>query len=391
MKLLKKWAVSLMLLPAIYLASCGSGKNEKDKQDDITTQSPPPTLVNPSSGDVHTPNDTSSSMSGGRSEPTASATTSSTTAERSTGKKSGSTGLSHTDRTAITASGESKNRVTKKTKTPLYEQNKGTTHHSSLSKEKSSKTDDQLAQAKDKSSKTEIERITDTAASKLRELGDTTAKKIQAITDTAAKKMDRLADSTATDLSKLGDSSTMPMHHMMMGDSTGKTPAHWMTDSSGKKSTMDTGINFNSSVFIPDQIRSNYAEIKMARMAIDKSQNDAVKQVATTLENDHNSLLRELQAMAKNPVNGADSIPTSENDMAKQHMDMMKNMTGQEFDRQWLQHMHMMHDQKIRMFEQAETNNSIQDAELRIWVEKTLPTLRKHRDMLAQTLNAINK
>jgi predicted outer membrane protein len=77
--------------------------------------------------------------------------------------------------------------------------------------------------------------------------------------------------------------------------------------------------------------------------------------------------------------------------MAKHHLDMMKNLTGQEFDRQWLQHMHMMHEQKVQMFEQAESNNSIQDAQLRIWVNKTLPTLRKHRDMLAQQLNSQNR
>jgi predicted outer membrane protein len=106
------------------------------------------------------------------------------------------------------------------------------------------------------------------------------------------------------------------------------------------------------------------------------------------LENDHNTLLRELQTLANNSSTGNDSLPTSENEMARHHQDMMKNLTGQEFDRQWLQHMHMMHEQKVQMFEQAESNNSVQDAQLRIWMNKTLPTLRKHRDMLAQQLNS---
>jgi hypothetical protein len=43
------------------------------------------------------------------------------------------------------------------------------------------------------------------------------------------------------------------------------------------------------------------------------------------------------------------------------------------------------------MFEQAETNNSIQDEDVRAWVTKTLPTLRKHRDELAQAMNNTNK
>jgi putative membrane protein len=124
---------------------------------------------------------------------------------------------------------------------------------------------------------------------------------------------------------------------------------------------------------------------------VEQSRNDQVKRIARSIENDHNALLRQLQTLARSGNMPSDSIPTMESDEAKSHLDMMKGTSGQEFDNQWLQKIHAIHEQKIRWFEQAEANNSIQDTELREWVRKTLPTLRKHRDQIAQAMSSTNK
>lgn len=127
----------------------------------------------------------------------------------------------------------------------------------------------------------------------------------------------------------------------------------------------------------------------MARLAIDQASSSDVKNIARILENDHNQALRELQTLARNQADLSGSLPTSESDSAKQHISMMRNSRGSDFDRTWVSHMHAMHEQGVRNFEMAE--NTITDTNLKNWVSKMLPKLRDHRDRLAQLERNLSK
>ena len=66
-------------------------------------------------------------------------------------------------------------------------------------------------------------------------------------------------------------------------------------------------------------------------------------------------------------------------------MDELRDSTGKEFDAKYREQQIKAHDGAIRLFESAARNAD--DADLRELADKTLPTLRKHREMLGDRMD----
>jgi len=445
MKWTKNWVAAMLMVPGLYLAGCGSGNNENDTTDTLSTQSPPPadagssTMDQPgttgmdttasarpgSTGTTGTPDATGSTGTTGVSETdntrtvtgTTGETRRTTTARRAPRRRTtASTRRTTTDRTTVT---DDRTMTTDETRTDTAVWNRTTddtrTTEDTRDDQTTGDTTTSRIRALGDSAASTVDRIGDTVASRTERFGDTVSSRLERFGDTAADRMDRLGDTVTSRIREMGEdedsinlrtdtSSTMSdstrrdqrnITEMTEENRTGNisdSADQETMDSSGNVSTMGAGMSFNPTVFIPAQIRANYAEIKLASLALERSDNEEIKRIAGMLETDHNAALRELQALAGNEDAAlADSLPNMESDHAKHHLDMMRNLAIDEFNSQWLSHMHMMHDQKIQMFEQAVANNSIQDEEIRAWVTKILPTLRKHRDDLAQAMNNTNK
>lgn len=453
MKWSKNWVAAAMLVPGIFLASCGSGGNNNETSDTLSTQSAPPSDDNSSTYDTQNMGDSSTtSGTGVGATPGTSGTTGTTDAGSSvspgtSGTKGtpGSTGsdisTSGTNRAVTGTTGETKRTTatkkrsyrsstgisrTKSTgttgtaRTSITDQNTTDDRTSSITGDPSTTTQSSSDIMTGRDTTSALRDVTDTASNRVTRLGDTVSSSLDRMGDTASQRLRGLGATASDRMRQLGDTASDRLRQL--GGDTSGTGTNTTFDSTrgnqgniygmtgqektgnyadttgtgtdtsrGNTSTMDAGMSFTPSRFIPGQIRANYAEIKMARMAIEQSGNDDVKRIAKTIENDHNALLRQLQTLARTGNMTSDSIPTMENDQARSHLEMMKGMSGLEFNTQWLQHMHTMHEQKIMLFEQAEANNSIPDTDLRNWVSKTLPILRKHRDQLAQAMTSTNK
>lgn len=268
---------------------------------------------------------------------------------------------------------------------------------------------------------TRVKRFRDTTTKRMREFGDTASNRMRRFRDTASNRMDRFGDTTRSRIHRMEDTLSNRMDRMgndqdtsmrnneTLGnvfDSTrgnkgnisglrgrdrqgnfSDTTDPENRDSSRTTSTIDAGMGFSAHRFITNQLESNYGEVKMARMAIDRSRNNEIKRIARMLENDHNTVIRELQSLARNNNLSQDSLPTMEGRMGKQQMDQLQNSGGDEFDKLWAQQMLTNHEQKIQMFEQMQSNEQITDSNIKNWVVKTLPTLRKHRDELSRFSN----
>ena len=129
--------------------------------------------------------------------------------------------------------------------------------------------------------------------------------------------------------------------------------------------------------FVYEVIESNYAEIKLAELANQRSRNNEVKQIAQTLLNDHSASLNELKTLAQSK---AISIPVEERPSAKRKLDNLADKSGDEFDKSWCNEMMDIHDETIEKFEKRLEDTN--DAELKAYISKTLPALRKHHDSL---------
>jgi putative membrane protein len=124
--------------------------------------------------------------------------------------------------------------------------------------------------------------------------------------------------------------------------------------------------------FVQKAAQSNRLEVEMAKMGQDKAQNEQIKDFARQLDEDHSDVLDELQTMARR----ANLELDPQDDAARASMtDKMGNVTGRQFDSQWLSEMIDKHRQGIATFEQQQTTAT---GELKSFIDKTLPVMRAH-------------
>lgn len=129
--------------------------------------------------------------------------------------------------------------------------------------------------------------------------------------------------------------------------------------------------------FTYEVVASNYGEIKLAELANQRSRNTEVKNLAQMLVTDHTTALNELKTFAQAK---AISIPVEERETAERKIDNLADKSGEEFDKDWTSEMLDMHEESISKFE--DRLESTEDAELKAYISKTLPVLKKHREEL---------
>lgn len=131
--------------------------------------------------------------------------------------------------------------------------------------------------------------------------------------------------------------------------------------------------------FLVDAVASNYGEVKLARLAQQKSSHVELKEVAKLLEADHNAVLNDLKSLASSK---AITIPTEESPDAKDKLKELGEDKASGFDKQWCETLMDSHKTSITRFENAATD--ISDADLKNFVNTVLPKLRTHHDKLME-------
>jgi putative membrane protein len=132
--------------------------------------------------------------------------------------------------------------------------------------------------------------------------------------------------------------------------------------------------------FIEKAASGGLAEIKMARLALDKAQSNDVRTFAQRMIDDHskaNDRLKEIAA--KNGM----MLPTSLDSEDQKIYEKLALTNGREFDKQYMKIMKKDHDKDVKDFETASL--SLENASLREFAETTLPTLKEHQQMVETT------
>ena len=112
--------------------------------------------------------------------------------------------------------------------------------------------------------------------------------------------------------------------------------------------------------FVVNTVAGNYAEIKLAQLALNKSSDSKVKEMATKLEADHTKILNDLKAYAdKHGI----VVPMEETDEAAKDMDKLEEKTAKDFDEEWCEMLEDNHQKTINKFEAR--IDKTEDAELR--------------------------
>ncbi len=134
------------------------------------------------------------------------------------------------------------------------------------------------------------------------------------------------------------------------------------------------GTSATSQSFVRKAATDGMAEVELARIAVDKSDNPKVEQFAQMMVKDHTAADRDLKALAKKEGVTVPSSPT-----AKQQAEAkaLRAKSGHAFDAAYAAQMVKDHQSAVDLFHRASQDQSL-DADLRTFAQKTLPTLQFH-------------
>ena len=146
------------------------------------------------------------------------------------------------------------------------------------------------------------------------------------------------------------------------------------------------GKKQKDAAFVYQVVEANYGEIKLAELGSQKSRNPEVKKIAEMLLTDHSASLNDLKTVAQAK---AISVPVEETDASRRTLENMAEETDDEFDLNWCKEMADLHEKNIEKFE--DQLNDSEDPELKAYIEKTLPVLKKHHEHLKACKDKLEK
>jgi putative membrane protein len=121
-------------------------------------------------------------------------------------------------------------------------------------------------------------------------------------------------------------------------------------------------------------------QVRAARLALSKSQDDQVKSIAQHLIDDHQAANDKLQRIAADE--GMALSPQLEPEQ-QQLLDKLQGLSGKDFDQAYLAQQKGAHQQAIDLFQNEAATG--QDPALKSFAQQTLPALRQHYQMLSRT------
>ena len=127
--------------------------------------------------------------------------------------------------------------------------------------------------------------------------------------------------------------------------------------------------------FVSKASQDGMTEVKLAELASQKSQNDAVKQFASHMASDHSTANSELESLAKQ-----ENIPVADKLDAKHQakVDALSKKSGAAFDKAYAAAMVKAHKQAVALFKSGSKSS---DQNIASFANKTLPTLESHQRM----------
>ena len=154
------------------------------------------------------------------------------------------------------------------------------------------------------------------------------------------------------------------------------------TATSATSTSPPAALNDKDKDFVNSASLGGIAEVELAQDGVKHATNADVKSFAQKLVDDHTKANQELSSFASS--RGVTTTAKVEGKMKETKERIMK-LTGKSFDQAFVKQMIEDHTSTIKMFEDESKAGT--DADLKNWVDKTLPTLRDHLKM-AQDLQA---
>ena len=125
--------------------------------------------------------------------------------------------------------------------------------------------------------------------------------------------------------------------------------------------------------FIKTEAAAGKAEVKISELAVTKADNADIKMLAGVLVTDHTAVNEQLAALA---TQKGVELSVVISPAHAQSVQKLEKLSGVEFDKEFLVVIIADHKKCISNFETA--SKDAKDADLRVWVDKTIPALKSH-------------
>jgi putative membrane protein len=162
------------------------------------------------------------------------------------------------------------------------------------------------------------------------------------------------------------------------------------TKKSSKSSTSMSSDSSSSSQlspadkqFVKKAAEGGMAEVELGQLATQNAKSDEVKQFGQRMVDDHSKANDQLKQLAQQK--GVD-IPSELSAKDKAEKVHLAKLSGEQFDRAYMQHMVQDHKKDVAEFKKEST--SAKDSDVKNWAAQTLPTLEDHLKQAQQVTSA---
>jgi putative membrane protein len=137
----------------------------------------------------------------------------------------------------------------------------------------------------------------------------------------------------------------------------------------------------NDNQFVAEMAMGSMAEVELGRMATQKAASADVKQFGERMVGDHGKALEQLKMMASDKKI---TLPPAVDAKHKAVQEKLSGLSGASFDRAYMEQMVLAHTETLGRLRSHAKNG--QDADIKAWAAKTLPTVQEHLKM-AQSIS----
>jgi len=131
--------------------------------------------------------------------------------------------------------------------------------------------------------------------------------------------------------------------------------------------------------FLRHAARDGLAEVQLGQMAAERAMNPEVQRFGQRMVTDHTKANQELMALAQSKNI---SIPKATDKKHQKTAGALAKKQGADFDREYMRDMVKDHEKAVQLFSTAAKEG--QDADIKAFANKTLPTLQEHLQMARQ-------
>lgn len=145
----------------------------------------------------------------------------------------------------------------------------------------------------------------------------------------------------------------------------------------GSSGAFGADISASDASFLKKAAQSGHYEVQGSNLALKKSKNAEIQKFAKQMVQDHTKAAQELKTLAqKKNV----ELPAEPNFMQKGSLMLLDTYDTKNFDEEYAENVGVDgHEQTVELFEDAAED--AEDAEVKQFAVKTLPTLKHHHEM----------